>query len=42
MLCEYIRATEAYDSVQGFSDLFNFRVQDDDVQDFYVPCDQAL
>ena len=42
MIYEYFRATGAYEAVQGFSDLFTIRLQDDDVQDFDVRWDQAL
>ena len=34
MIYEYSRATGGYEAVQGLSDLVNFRLQDDDVQDF--------
>ena len=39
---EYFRAAGACEAVQGLSDLFSFRLQDDDVQDFDVRWDQAL
>ena len=39
---EHIRATGAYDAVQGPSELFNECLQNDDVQDFDVRWDQAL
>ena len=39
---EHFRATGAYEAVQGLSALFNLRLQNDDVQDFDVRCDQAL
>ena len=42
MIYEHFRATGAYDAVQGLSDLFNIRLQNDDVQDFDVRWDQAL
>ena len=42
MIYEHFRATGAYDAVQGLSDLFNVRLQNDDVQDFDVRWDQAL
>ena len=42
MICEHFRATEAYEAVQGLSDLFSVRLQNDDVQDFDVRWDQAL
>ena len=34
MIYEHYRATGAYEAVQGLSDLFNLRSQNDDVQDF--------
>ena len=37
MIHERFRATGAYDAVQGLSDLFNIRLQNDGVQDFDVP-----
>ena len=42
MICEHFRATGAYDAAQGLSDLFNARLQNDDVQDFDPKWDQAL
>ena len=42
MIYEHFRATEAYEAVQGLSDLFNIRLPNDDVQDFVVRWDQAL
>ena len=42
MIYEHFRATGASEAVQGLSDLFNIRFQNDDVQDFDVRCDQAL
>ena len=42
MIYEHFRATGAYEAVQGLSDLFNIRLQNDDVQDFDVRWDQAL
>ena len=42
MIYEHFRSTGAYEAVQGHSDLFNTRVQNDDVQDFDVRWDQAL
>ena len=33
MIYEHFRATSAYDAVQGLSDLFNIRLQNDNVQD---------
>ena len=41
MIHEHFRATGAYEAVQGLSDLFSFRLQNDDVQDFDVRWDQA-
>ena len=41
MLHEHFRATGAYEAVQGLSDLFNIRLQNDDVQDFDTRWDQA-
>ena len=34
MICEHFHAPRACESVQGLSDLFTFRLQNDDVQDF--------
>ena len=34
MIYEHFRATGAYEAVQGLPDLFNIRLQNDDVQDF--------
>ena len=42
LIYEHFRATGAYDAVQGLSDLFNIRLQNDNVQDFDVRWDQAL
>ena len=42
MIYEHFRATGACEALQGFSDLFNFRLQNDDVQYFDVRRDQAL
>ena len=42
MIFEHFRATGAYAAVQGLSDLFKIRLQNDDVQDFDVRWDQAL
>ena len=42
MIYEHFRATGAYDAVQGLSNLFNKRLQNDDVQDFDTRWDQAL
>ena len=41
MTYEYSRATRAYKAVQGLSDLFNIRFQNDDVQDFDTRWDLA-
>ena len=38
----HFRATGAHEAVQGLSDLFNFRLQNDDVQDFDTRWDQPL
>ena len=42
MIYEHFRATGACEAVQGLSDLFSKRLQNDDVQDFDVRWDQAL
>ena len=42
MICEHFRATGAFEAVQGLSDLFKKRLQNDDVQDFDVRGDEAL
>ena len=42
MIYEYFRATGVCEAVQGPSDLFRKRSQDDDVQDFDTRWDQAL
>ena len=42
MICVYLRATGAYEAVQGLSDLFPESLQDDDVQDLNVRWDKAL
>ena len=42
MIYEHFRATGAYEAVQGLSDLFSIRLQNDDVQDFDFRWDQAL
>ena len=42
MIYAYFGATGAYASVQGLSDLFKKRLQNDEVQDFDVRWDQAL
>ena len=41
MICEHFRATGACEAVQGLSELFSFSLQDDNVPDFDVRCDQA-
>ena len=41
MICEHFRATGAHEAAQGLSDLFNIRLQIDDVQDLDVRWDQA-
>ena len=42
MICEHFRATAACEAVQGLSDLFNIRLQNDDVLDFDTRWDQPL
>ena len=42
MIYEHFRATGAYAAVQGLSDFFSIRLQNDDVLDFDVRWDQAL
>ena len=42
MIYDHFLATGAYEAVQGLSDLFSIRLQNDDVQDFDVRWDQAL
>ena len=42
MICEYVHATRAYETVQGLADLFNKSLERDDVQDFHIRWDQAL
>ena len=42
LIYEHFRATGACEAVQGLSDLFNIRMQNDNVQDFDVRWDQAL
>ena len=42
MIYEYFRATGAHEAVQGPSDLFKKRLQNDDVQDFHAEWDQTL
>ena len=34
MIYEHLRATGAYEAVQGLSDLSNLRLHEDDIQDF--------
>ena len=41
MIYEYFRATGAHEAVQGLSDLFSIRLQNDVVQDFATRCDRA-
>ena len=41
MIHEHFRATGAYEAVRGLSDLFNLRLQKNDVQDFDERWDQA-
>ena len=40
--CDHFRATGAYEAVQVISDVFNVRLQKDDVQDFQTERDQTL
>ena len=42
MICEYFRATGAYEAVQGLAELVSMTLQNDDVQDFDVRWDHAL
>ena len=42
IIYEHFRATGPHEAVQRLSDLFNIRLQSDDVQDLYVRWDQAL
>ena len=42
MTHEHFRATGAHEAVQGPSDLFNTRLDNDNVQDFHTRWDQAL
>ena len=42
MIYEHFRATGAYETVQGLSDVFSIRLQNDDVQDFDTRWDQTL
>ena len=42
MICEHFHAPRAYESVQGLSDLFTIRLQNDNVQDFRCPADEPL
>ena len=42
MIYEHFRTTGAHEAVEGLSDLFTKSLQNDDVQDFDVRCDQAL
>ena len=42
VICEHFRASGAQEAIQGLSDLFSIRLQNDDVQDFDVRWDQAL
>ena len=42
LIYEHFRATGASEAVQGLSDLFNIRLQNDDVEDFDTRWDQAL
>ena len=40
MIYEHFRATGAYEAVEGLSELFSVRLQNDDVQDFDTRWDQ--
>ena len=42
MIYEHFRTSGAYEAVEGLSDLFSIRLQNDDVQDFDIRWDQAL
>ena len=42
MIYEHFRSSGACEAVQGLSDLFSVRLQNDDVQDFDVRWDEAL
>ena len=42
LIFEHFRSTGSYDGVQGLSDLFSIRLQNDDVQDFDVRWERAL
>ena len=42
MIFEHFHATGACEAVQCLSDVFSIRLQNDDVQDFYVRWAQAL
>ena len=42
MIYEHSRASGTYEAVQGLSDLFSVRLQNDDVQNFDTRWDQAL
>ena len=42
MIYEHFRVTGACEAVRSLSDLFNIRLQNDDVQDFDTRWDQAL
>ena len=39
---EYFRPTWSYDEIQGFSGLFSIKLENDDIQDFDLRCEQAL
>ena len=41
MFCEHSRAARACEAVQGLSDLFSIRLQNDDIHDFDVRRDRA-
>ena len=42
MIYEHFRTIGAHEAVEGLSDLFTESLQNDDVQDFDVRCDQVL
>ena len=41
MICEHFRVTGPFEALRGLSDLLGISLQNDDVQDFDVPWDQA-
>ena len=42
MIYDYFRTTDSYHEIQGLSGLFNFRLENDDIQDFDLRWEQAL